>query len=381
MILGVGSLIVTMSVFSGFETALKNSIIDVVGHITLIKRGSDINSSEKVIEKLKKDIPQIKHSSPYVSLEAVAANKGKISGVRVEGVDSPTYENVLNIKSRVIKGKFNLAPTDDNLSAAMIGKGLAKTLNVDVGQDLKLIIPKPSTSNSRKFSPRSEKFRIIGIMDFGKYDYNERIVVIPMDAAQRLANIGEKIVGYRLRIDDATQVTKISNEILKNLGGYPYWTRTWYEVNQNLLDAIQIEKVVIFLVVLIMVVAACFNVASTLYVRVINRYSEISILKSMGAKKFFIVHIFALQGLVLGTIGATGGVLLGIILSRAFKWAEQRWSLIPADVYKIEIFTAELRYTDLTAVFVATFLVCFLSTLLPALRGARLNPTEGLRYE
>lgn len=381
MILGVGSLIVSMAVFSGFETALKSAIIDVVGHVTISRWGSHLNLNPKQRAEMRKEFPEILAMSPYVSLEAIAASKGKISGIRVEGLEAETYQKVLNVQKRVIRGHFDLSETDDGEKSILIGKGLAATLNADVGDVVKVILPKPSPSNIRKFSPRVGKYKIAGILDLGKYDFNERIAVMAIHEAQSLAQIDDAILGIRLKIKNPERAPVVGSNILKYLGGYPYRSKSWNEINQNLLDAIQIEKVVIFLVVLIMVVAACFNVASTLYVRVINRYSEISILKSMGGRRAFIVNIFAMQGLVLGAIGATGGIAFGITLAKAFRWAEEKWGLMPPDVYKIEVFRAELRWTDMTAVFFATFLVCFLSTLLPALRGSRLNPCEGLRYE
>lgn len=381
MILGVGSLIVSMSVFSGFETALKSAIVDVVGHITVTRWGSYLNLDDHQQSDLKKEFPEIVAMSPYISLEAIAANKGKISGIRVEGLETNSYKKVLNVDKRILYGNFLLSSDGKGGKPVLVGKGVAKTLGVNVGDTMKVILPKPSPSNTKKFSPRVGKFTVVGILDLGKYDFNERIVVMSLENAQDLAQVSDSVLGLRIKLKNADMAGPLGADILKYLGGYPYRMKSWHEINQNLLDAIQLEKIVIFLVVLIMVVAACFNVASTLYVRVINRYSEISILKSMGGRKNFIVKIFALQGLLLGAIGAAGGIGFGTLLAKAFKKIEETWGLMPADVYKIEVFKAELRMTDLSAVFAATFLVCFLSTLLPALRGARLNPCEGLRYE
>lgn len=381
MALGVSSLIATMSVFSGFESALKNAIIDVVGHMTITRRGNSLDPNEKLIIDLKNNFPEIKTMSPYFSLEAIATSKGKISGVRVEGLDPETYRQVIQIEKRIIAGQFVLDRNEGEEAPIMIGKGLAKTLSVTVGDSLKIILPKPSQSNSKKFSPRVAKFIVKGILDLGKYDFNERVTIVPISATQAIADVDDRVLGFHLKLTNADLAPSLSPKILKHLGGYPFWTRTWYEVNQNLLDAIRIEKVVIFLLVLIMVVAACFNVASTLYVKVIARYAEISILKAMGGKNSFILKIFALQGMLLGALGATTGVGLGIAMAKGFKWAEERFALMPADVYKVEVFSAEIRWTDMGAVFFATFLVCFLATLIPAFRGAKLNPREGLRYD
>ncbi|MDZ4662044.1 MAG: ABC transporter permease [Pseudomonadota bacterium] len=378
--LGVGCLVVAMSVFSGFETTLKNAIIDVAGHIVLIKKGSDIKTYEDLYSDIHKKFPEVKNYSPFVSLEAVAAYGGKISGVRIEGLDPLTYERVLKIKKRTIRGEF-LLEDRNNVRPVMIGKGLARTLNVDVGEFIKLILPNPSKTHSKKFSPKLKKYKVVGILDLGKHEYNERIVVSSLKETQELSGTGNNVTGLRLQLKNANDAPNLANRILEYLGGYPYWTRTWYEINQNLLSALAIEKIVIFLVVLVMVIAAAFNVASTLYVKVINRYSDIALLKAIGAPRRFVIRVFAWQGLVLGFIGGTCGLFLGFLLAKGFQWLENKWMLLPPDVYKVEGLVPEFRMTDLSAIFLATFLVCFLATLLPALRGSNLNPTEGLRYE
>ncbi len=286
--LGVGCLVVAMSVFSGFETTLKNAIIDVAGHVILIKKGSDLKTYEGLYSDIHKKFPEVKNYSPFMSLEAVAAAGGKISGVRVEGLDPLTYERVLKIKKRTIRGEFNFE-NKDNESPIMIGKGLARTLNVDVGDFIKLILPNPSKTHSKKFSPKIKKYKVAGILDLGKHEYNERIVISSLKETQDLSGVGENVTGLRLLIENPENAPKLANKILDHLGGYPYWTRTWFEINQNLLSALAIEKIVIFLVVLVMVIAAAFNVASTLYVKVINRYSNIAVLKALGSPRLFII--------------------------------------------------------------------------------------------
>ena len=152
-------------------------------------------------------------------------------------------------------------------------------------------------------------------------------------------------------------------------------------VNQNLFRAVKLEKVVIFFVILIMVIAASFNISSTLYVNVLRRYNDISILKALGMKSAELVSVFTLQGLAIGVLGSLFGFLLGLGLCFAFAWVQVHWALLPEDVYKISSFGFDLRFLDMLAVLSISLLVCFLSTLAPALRGARLNPVEGLRYE
>jgi lipoprotein-releasing system permease protein len=173
----------------------------------------------------------------------------------------------------------------------------------------------------------------------------------------------------------------VANLAITRALGYPYWTRDWQQLNQNLLEAVQLEKVVIFFVVLVMVVAACFNISSTLFVTVLRRYSDISILRTMGATRGFILRLFSIQGMLVGLVGAIAGLLLGALLCWGFSILENQFGLLPGEIYKLSQFSPELRWFDLLSIFVVAFLICFISTLAPARRGAKLEAVEGLRYE
>jgi lipoprotein-releasing system permease protein len=167
---------------------------------------------------------------------------------------------------------------------------------------------------------------------------------------------------------------KISSEL-----GQPYWSRDWFDSNYNFFSAIEIEKIVIFIVLSFMIIVASFNISSTLFVSVLKRYQDISILKTLGAKQVTIVKIFVLQGLFMGMFGSVLGLIVGISLSKFVS----RSSIIniPPDIYKFDHLPVEFRLADLLLILLVSFVICLISTLIPALRGAKLNPIEGLKYE
>ena len=163
--------------------------------------------------------------------------------------------------------------------------------------------------------------------------------------------------------------------------GWTYAVRDWKLMNKNFLTAIEYEKYVMFFVILIIIIAACFNVANTLFVAVLKRYRDISLLKTLGASPLDIVYLFCLHGLILGVIGLGLGFSLGIAMCWAFEFLQTVYPLLPSDIYKLSFIATEIRTNDVLLISGATLLICFFSTLVPAWRGASLAPVEGLKYE
>ena len=203
-------------------------------------------------------------------------------------------------------------------------------------------------------------------------------MVVDLGAAQKLAQISQRVSGVRLRLKSDDLAKPTSEAIRNNLG---YRTRYWFDMNRNLFEAAELEKAVIFFVLLVMVIAASFNISSTLFVSVMRRYGDISILKTMGANRWFIIKLFTSQGLLIGFLGAVLGLILGLGACFGFMWAQKEFGLIPSDIYKLDHVDIEVRFLDLLAIFCASLLICFVATLAPSRRGARMVPVEGLHYE
>ncbi len=379
MVLGVACMVVAMAVVSGFETTLRQSVVDVAGHILLVRRGSAITQPGALAHQVRGISPEVIAWTPFVQAEAVSAHQGKLAGVLVEGLDPDSVDDVLNLRSRVQEGDYSLR-YDKRLPEAMIGRGLARKFNLHVGDVFRVVLPRMGKEGTQALASRILRLRVSGILSLGKYEYDERYILTHVRTVQDLIGIREGVSGLRLRLSDESAAPEVSHRLSRELG-YPYWSKDWQMVNQNLFRAVKLEKVVIFFVILIMVIAASFNISSTLYVNVLRRYNDISILKALGMKSAELVSVFTLQGLAIGVLGSLFGFLLGLGLCFAFAWVQVHWALLPEDVYKISSFGFDLRFLDMLAVLSISLLVCFLSTLAPALRGARLNPVEGLRYE
>lgn len=379
MMIGVASLVVSMAVFSGYVTTLEKTVQDAVGHVIVSKRG--VADKEELFREISPHIPGLVAETPYVFVEAILAHKGQVTGAIVEGIDESTVHKVLNFKARLIDGSLDLSSgSTDGAPKALIGKGIAKRFNLKVGDTFRMVIPLASEFEASSFRPKLGKFTVAGVINFGRYDFDARYVVMPIHRLQEFAEIGKKISGYRLRIGDPTQTPGIVAG-LRNKFGNQISARDWREMNQNLFEAAKLEKAVLFFVLMILVVAAAFNIANTLFISVVQRYRDISVLKTLGAPSRMIHWVFTAQGLIVGAVGATLGIVTGLLLCRVFEWVQVVYKIIPPEIYKLDHIDLEVRVLDLLIIIGAALLVCFIATWVPSRRGARISPVEGLRYE
>ncbi len=378
MAIGVASLVVSMAVFSGYVTTLEKTVQDAVGHLLVLKRGAADQS--EMLRDITPLVDGLIGQTPFVYAEAILAHKGKISGVLIEGIEESTVSSVLNLEARVIAGKLEFAHAPGALSKVLIGKGIASRFNVGVGDTLNLVVPLASEFQAASFRPKLRKFQIAGVINFGRFDFDSRYVVMPIEEAQEFVELGRRITGYRLKLKDPFEARAIVMAIGSKFGT-TYWARDWLEVNRNLFEAAKLEKMVLFFVLMILVVAAAFNIANILFISVVQRYRDISVLKTMGAPNRMIRRIFICQGLIVGAVGALSGISLGLLLCQLFEWLQYRYELIPKEVYRLDHINLQVRFWDLLAIVGASLVVCFLATLFPSRRGAKISPVEGLRYE
>ena len=376
--LGVAFLVVSMAGFSGFTKSLKSSIIDVSGDINIFKQGKRIDNPEEVIEVFKKASPQVREFLGFVSVEVLVANKGNLSAILLQGMDWEKFGSLKGLTNRVVDKVKD--PSQGFGHPAFLGKVVAQKLKLKVGDHFKTILPKVSRSSSTHISPQVEGFYVHTILDFGKYEFNERIMIAEIKQVQKMAGMGQKINGFRIKIQDSDKAPLEAERIQEALG-WDYFVRDWSMTNRSLFKAIRYEKTVLFFIMLIMVVAAFFNVSTTLFLGVLRRYSQIGVMRALGLKAKDIVFLFCLQGLILGTMGLSFGLGLGLLFCYGFDNLQKVYPIMPEDVYRLSNFSTYLHWTDTVNVVIATLVICLLSSLAPAIRGARLSPVEGLKYE
>lgn len=379
LVLGVACLVVSMAVMSGFESTLQKSVSDVAGHVQVLRPNSISEDSEKTIEKIKEIEPTLQAATRFVLVEGVLAHQGELSGIVLQGMDPDQVTKVLGLEDRIVTGKFEISASEE-VPNAVIGIGVAKKFNLQVGDDFRVVLPLASDFDPSQFRRKLGKFKVAGIIDLGKFEYNERMVISSLPVVQNLAELKKRFTGYLLRFDDIEKARDIGKKLSDNLGP-GYRVRDWREVNENLFEAVKIEKIVIFFVILLIIIAAAFTVASSLYINVVKRYSEIGLLKAVGLSPKNVVKVFSMQGLMIGFMGLIGGFVIGLLFCVFFSWAESKYGLIPGSIYKIDRIDLSLRFVDGLAITAATLLICFVATLAPAFKGARLTPVEGLKNE
>ena len=378
MAIGVASLVVSMAVFSGYVTTLEKTVQDAFGHVLIVKRGSTDQS--EMLNDLRDLLPNLVASTPFVSSEAILAGGGKIAGILMEGIDADTVGGVLNLGPRLIAGSMDLTGPDTDRARALIGKGIADRFGLKVGDVFRVVVPMAAEYPGSSFRPKLGQFVVAGIVNYGRYDFDARYVALPLARLQDFVEIGRKVTGYRVKLADPYRAREVASEIGPRTH-QKYWARDWLEVNRNLFEAARLEKVVLFFVLMVLVVAAAFNIANMLFISVVQRYRDISVLKTIGAPNRLIARIFTVQGIVIGFLGSGLGIAIGLTLCRVFEFAQTRYKIIPAEVYKLDHIELRVQPLDLLAILAASLVVCLVATLVPSRRGARVTPVEGLRYE
>ncbi|WP_413288011.1 ABC transporter permease [Bdellovibrio sp. HCB337] len=379
LILGVGALVASMAVMSGFESTLRSAMADMTGHVQLVKRATFQEPWQELEARIRKIEPTLVSSVRYLRTEAVLAHQGVIQGVMIQGIDEEKAPDVLNFSSRLVEGKLDLKPAESGKTPALIGKRIAQKVGLKIGDTFRVVMPIPDALDPGRFQRRIVEFQVSGIVDMGKTDWNERMIISTLKAAQDLVQIGDRYSGLLMKFQDINYARTAAFNLSQSLGPN-YWVSDWRDLNENLFEAVKIERVVIFFVVLIIIVVAAFNVSSTLFVNVVQRYADIAILKALGLPQKSILKMFSLQGLLMGALGLGLGTLFGLLLCLGFTVLDSALGILSGSVYRVDSIQVEVRFVDWIFIALATMLICFVATLAPALRGSKLNPVEGLKY-
>lgn len=379
MSFGVAALIVAMAIVSGFETTLKTVSIDSFGDLIFARRGASMKLDDDLVKRVQSSSSEIKEWTPFLLTEAIFVSKGKVAGVIIEGIDQESHSRVLNLKKHLRDGEFNIQNQDD-IPQALIGKNLKSKMKLEVGDVFRLVVPITEKAGSDRFRPKSIKLKLAGVLSLGRHDFDERYVVLDIKTLQKFTGLKDKISGLRLKIEDSDRAYNVAESLNKSFG-FPYWTKTWRDANHNLFEAIKYEKPTLFLIVCLIVVAAAFNISTSLYVSVLKRFRDISIMKTLGADPKFIRRLFVNQGILISAMGSLFGVILGLVLCWFLVFIQNYVPLFPGEVYRIDFVKLETRVSDVLIILAVSIVIGYFSTWAPARRGARLKPVQGLRYE
>jgi ABC-type lipoprotein release transport system permease subunit len=418
---GTMAMIVVMSVMNGFSTDLRQKIFGANAHLIVMKYGTDFTEYPDVIQKTR-DIKGITGVSPFVLNEVMVSSDVNLTGALLKGIDVATVHEVTVLRDNVVKGELDwlhhpdripgskIAPDPEEgkserqalddaifkaaqgtpagdelkkgggvalLPGIAIGQEMSKNLKVFVGDTINVVSPVGELGPTGPV-PKARAFRVACIFYSGMYEYDSKFVYIDLGEAQDFFTTDGAVTGIEYKVKDIEGTPHISRQILQQIGGYPYRTKDWMEMNKNLFSALKLEKIAMFIILTFIILIASFLIAATLIVFVIEKGKEIAILKSMGSSDTSIMKVFVTYGIIVGTLGTAAGVAVGLFL--CFLIETFGIGLDP-DVYYITNLPVHVDAAEVGFVAFAAVVLSYLATIYPALLAARMRPVEGLRYE
>lgn len=380
--LGVTALITVLSVMNGFEAELRERILGMTSHASISGPGGSLSDWATLEPALREDA-RILGWAPYIEGQAMLSSDRRASGAMLRGV-LPDYEpRVSDVANHMQLGKLtDLAPGQFGI---VLGAELAAYLGVSTGDKVTVITPQ-LTSTPAGILPRLKRFTVIGTFQVGMFEYDRNLALIQLGDAARLLHMEGEISGLRLKLDDLFNAHRIARDLAPKLPG-DYYVTDWTQAHTNFFRAIKTEKRVMFMILLLIVAVAAFNIVSTLVMVVTDKRADIAILRTQGMTPGGVMGIFMVLGTVIGAvgtlIGGIGGVLLALNVSEIVNWIESQLSMkfLSADVYYISELPSKLNWTDVLQITSMAFLLSLLATIYPAWQASRVRPAEELRYE
>lgn len=390
--LGVMALIVVIAVMSGFGKDLRDKILGTNSHVVVKSLNrSGVENYEAVAEGIRQ-VGGVRTAAPFIMNQVMLVHESNVSGIVVRGIDPEREAGGSDLSRNLVAGDLGAlnAPKEGAGGSParpgiILGKELAMRLGVRLGNSVSMISP-ASRVTPVGLIPKMKLFTVVGFFQSGMFEYDANLAFISIPAAQKFFSMQDRVTGVEIWVDDIDQAGRIAAEIQERLG-FPYHTRDWMSMNRNLFNALQLEKVVMFIILILIILVAAFNIISTLFMLVMEKTKEIAILKAMGASGGSIMKIFSLQGLIIGLVGtllgAIGGFLIVPNLNEIVGFIEENFGItaFPKDIYYLDKLPSEIQYMDSLLIVLFSILICFVASLYPAWRAARLKPVDGLRYE
>ncbi|MBT5826191.1 MAG: lipoprotein-releasing ABC transporter permease subunit [Gammaproteobacteria bacterium] len=380
--LGVTALITVLSVMNGFEDELRQRILGMTAHSTITGRGGELADWQDLKAQVK-DLPHVEGAAPFVRGQVMVNAGRRVSGTLLRGIMPDQESAVSEVGEKMKRGELN------NLQAGkyriVLGSELASYLGARVGDKVTVISPQVN-STPAGIIPRLRRFTVSGIFEVGMYEYDRNMAIIHIDDAAKLFRMETNVSGLRLKLDDLFNAPEISYELARKLHGN-YFVSDWTQAHSNFFQAIRTEKRVMFIILLLIVAVAAFNIVSTLVMVVTDKRGDIAILKTQGLTPMAVMNIFIVLGAIIGLIGTAlgtvGGVLLALNVETIVPAIEEFFGVnfMAADVYYISSLPSKLVWLDVYVIASVAFVLSLLATIYPAWQASQVNPAEVLRYE
>jgi lipoprotein-releasing system permease protein len=379
---GVWALIVVLSVMNGFQKEVRARILGVVAHVQISGAENRLADWRGVAREASAN-PEVMAAAPFVFGQGMLMLGSSVRGVVVRGIAPGLEQNVVEIGLHMVAGRLDsLEPGEFRI---VLGSELARVLGASVGDKITLIAPQGLVTPAG-IVPRIKQFTVTGIFRIDYSEYDSGLALIHLADAQKLYSMGDAVSGVRLKLKDLFKAREVTRDLFTRLRGDLYisdWTRS----NANYFRAVQIEKTMMFIILLLIVLVAAFNSVSTLVMAVTDKQADIAILRTLGASPGGIMKIFIVQGAIIGLLGTFLGVASGIPtalnIDVIVPFLERLFSVrfLSSEVYYITELPSDLQGGDVFAITLVSLILSFVATLYPSWRAARVNPAEALRYE
>ncbi|MFA5362622.1 MAG: FtsX-like permease family protein [Candidatus Omnitrophota bacterium] len=370
--IGVMVMIVVIAVMSGFDNYLQDKLVGTNSPVTM-EFSPAYKPSADLQARLKK-LPHIQAVSPYIAGQAFMRIGSRIIGLEMRGIDPVSQPAVSKIKEYMKRGSFDVRGPE-----LLIGEELALRLGLRVGDVIGLVSPS---------SLSVVDFKVKGIFNSGMYMIDSGLVLTSIPGAQEFFKMGNSVSGLGIKVDDIYKVGEVKQSIYRGVeyNGL-YEVMTWIDTNRNFLNALKLEKIVMFIVVTMTTVVAAFGIVSTLIMSVMSKVKDIGILRAVGAKAKSVMMVFIFQGLMIGVtgiiLGLLGGISLAMSLNKIIDLISRLIgrSLIPKDIYYFDRIPTNFNAADIGLIVFCALVISLLASMYPAYYASRINPCEAIRHE
>lgn len=380
ILLGVATLIIVMSVMNGFRHELMSRILGVNGHIDVFARSGYVAHYDELAQLIEK-IEGVSMAIPLIETQALITASERSTGVIVRALQNKDFARKSILSSNLKEGGLE---TFDK-AAIFVGSAFATRYGVGLDDRVQLTIPQGRASPMGTV-PRSGHFRIAGIFDIGMHEYDSSYVFIPFAAAQSFLGYPDFSGSIEITLDNPNDLENIKREV-SYIIEQDQFLRDWQQSNSSFFNALQVERNVMFLILTLIILVAAFNIISSMIMLVKDKSRDIAILRTMGATQMTVLRIFILTGSAIGVVGTVAGAALGIAFAknietvRGWLQALTGTDLFSAEIYFLSQLPAIVNWGEVISIIGMALVLSLLATIYPAMKAARMDPVEALRYE